>query len=86
MTEHTGQGTDGTKVSGKTLAEDEGGGSVAGWGVSDSVGLASLDTTSGVVVDLEGESGCDESSAGSDHLEETHFDVVGWLVGWLVVD
>ena len=79
-TEHTGQGTDGIEVSGKTLAEDEGGRSFVGWGVGDSVGLASLDTTSGIVVDLEGESSCDESSAGSEHLEETHFDVVGWLV------
>lgn len=74
---HTGQGAEDVEVSGETLAEDEGSGGVVGRGVGDCVSLASLDTTSGVLVDLEGESSCDESSAGSDHLEETHFDVVG---------
>lgn len=70
----TGQGTDGTEIGGKTLAEDEGGGCVVGRGVGDCVSLTSHDTTGGVVVDLDGESSGNESSAGSDHLEETHFD------------
>lgn len=77
---HTGQGTDGVEVGGETLAEDEGGRGVGGRGVGDRVGLTSLDTASGVVVDLEGKSSGDESSARSDHLEETHLDVVGWGV------
>lgn len=76
MTKHTGKSTDGAEVGGKALAEDESGGGVVGRGVGDGVGLTGLNTASGVVVDLEGESSCDESSAGSDHLEETHFDVV----------
>lgn len=75
--EHTGQGTNGVEVGRSTLAEDEGGRGVVGRGVGDCVSLTSLNTTSGVLVDLNGESSCDESSAGSDHLEETHFDVVG---------
>lgn len=72
----TGEGANSVKVGGKTLAEEEGGGGVIGRGVGDSVGLTSLNTTSWVLVDLKGESSYDESSAGSDHLEETHVDVV----------
>jgi hypothetical protein len=74
---HTGDGSEGGKVGGDTLAEDEGGRCVVGRGVSDLVGLTGLDTSAGVLIDLKSESSCDESSAGSDHLEETHFDVVG---------
>lgn len=75
-----GQGTHGVEVGGETLAEDEGGRGVVRRGVGDLVGLAGLNTTSRVLVDLDGESSCDESSAGSDHLEETHFDVWWWIV------
>lgn len=71
----TGQGANGLEISGETLAEDEGGGGVVRGGVGDGVGLTGLNTTRGVLVDLKGESSCDESSAGSDHLEETHLDV-----------
>jgi hypothetical protein len=80
LVEHTSQGTDGTEVGGDTLAEDESSGLVVGRGVGDSVGLTSLNATRGVLVDLESESSGDESSAGSDHLEETHFDVGGGLL------
>jgi hypothetical protein len=83
LQEHTGKSTDGAEVSGQTLAENEGGGGVVGRRVGDSVCLTGLDTTSGVLVDLESESSGDESSAGSDHLEETHFDVV--VVGGLLI-
>jgi hypothetical protein len=81
---HTGQGANGVEVGGETLAEDEGGRGVIRRGVGDSVGLASLNTTGGVLVDLDGESSCDEGSAGSEHLDETHVDVCwGFRVGWL---
>ena len=74
---HTGDGSESSEVGGDTLAEDEGGRCVVRRGVSDLVGLTGNNTSSGVLVDLESESSCDESSAGSDHLEETHSDVVG---------
>lgn len=83
MEQLTGQSANGAEISGQTLAEDEGGGGVVGGRVSNGVSLTSLDTTSGVVVDLKGESSGDESSAGGEDLEETHVDAV-WVVG--VVD
>lgn len=81
MVEHTGQGTNGTEVGGETLAKDEGGRCVVGRGVGDGVGLTGLDTTRGVLVDLNGKSGRDEGSAGGDDLEETHFDIGRVVVG-----
>lgn len=80
LAEHTGQSTNGIEVGGLTLAKDVGGGSVGLGRVGDRVGLTGNDTTSGVGVDLEGESSGDESSAGGDDLEETHFDVVWGLL------
>jgi hypothetical protein len=74
---HTGQGADGAEVGRDTLAENEGGGDVRGRGVGDGVGLASLDTSSGELVDLEGEGSGDEGSARGDDLEETHVWVGG---------
>lgn len=79
---HTCQCANGGEVSREALAEDEGGGCVVGWRVGDSVCLTGPDTTTGVGVDLNSESSGDEGSAGSDHLEETHLDVVGRGLGW----
>jgi hypothetical protein len=78
---HTGQGADGAEVGRDTLAENEGGGDVRGRGVGDGVGLASLDTSSGELVDLEGEGSGDEGSARGDDLEETHV----WVGGGLLI-
>ena len=72
---HTGQSANRVEVGRETLAEDEGGGDVRGGRVGDGVALASLDTSSGELVDLEGEGSGDEGSARGDDLEETH----GWI-------
>jgi hypothetical protein len=77
----TGQSTNSAEVGRDTLAEDKGGGGVRGRRVGDGVGLASLDTSSGELVDLEGEGSGNEGSARGDHLEETH----GWFGGLVVV-
>jgi hypothetical protein len=83
---HTGQGADGVEVGRETLAEDEGGGDIRGRGVGDGVRLASLDTSSGELVDLEGEGSGDEGSARGDDLEETHVWVGVWglLIRWVL--
>ena len=71
---HTGKSGNGVEVSGLSLAEDEGGGGVVRGGVGNGVGLASNNTLSREVVDLEGSDGGSEGRGGKDGLEEAHGD------------
>ena len=70
--------TNGVEGLGVSAAEDEGRWLVLGR-VGDGVGLASLNTTSGVSVDCDGEGSRDEGSARNNDVEETHVNGSGWI-------